>query len=301
MRAITTPFRVLGKAIRQALIFLLPWTLFLHGAVKLHAQSVPGISAYQFSSGVHPTLDATFEDASGSDVTTFWRNELKAISVKVTNKKELIGAAARIPSASADTIRILIAVEKPKGALFTTAHIAFLTTSGFVGPDSPERELTGCTEWVQQRTVILRRQVAQAELDRATRDLENLTRQLDMLKRENQRAENGILKAQQRGEQAERDKQELEGQLKGLAEPVREAGIDSTEQAQLEKDRLRDQRKMVSRVTRAVKTSQAMEKKVQDLQWAIKKNEEDQVAKQNEVDRQQQVVNDLQEKLRNIR
>ncbi|MBZ0206131.1 MAG: hypothetical protein K8H89_07380 [Flavobacteriales bacterium] len=301
MKGTTTASRASGEAIPLGFAFVLALIPFLLGAVNLHAQSVPGVSAYQFSSGVHPTLDATFENASESEVTTFWRNELKSISAKVTNKKELIGATARIPSASADTIRIFIAVEKPKGALFATAHIAFLTTSGFVGPDSPERELTGCTEWVQQRTVILRRQLAQAELDRATRVLENLTRQLDMLKRENQRAENGILKAQQRGEQAERDKQELEGQLKGLAEPVREAGIDSTEQAQLEKDRLRDQRKMVSRVTRAVKTSQAMEKKVEDLQWAIKKNEEDQVAKQNEVDRQQQVVNDLQEKLRNIR
>lgn len=301
MRWTTTASRALGEAIPQALAFALPLIPFLLGAVNLHAQSAPGISAYQFSSGVHPTLDATFENASESEVTTFWRNELKSISAKVTNKKELIGATARIPSASADTMRIFIAVEKPKGALYATAHIAFRTTQGFVGPDSPERELNGCTEWVQQRTVTLRRQLAQAGLDRAKRVLENLNRQLDMLKREKQRAENGILKAQERGEQADRDKQELEGQLKGLADPAREAGADSTEQAQLEKERLRDQRKMESRVTRAAKTSQAMEKKVQDLQWAIKKNEADQVAKQNEVDRQQQVVNDLQEKLRNIR
>ncbi|MEO7081418.1 MAG: hypothetical protein ABIY71_07820 [Flavobacteriales bacterium] len=274
--------------------------LFLVSA-NLQAQSVPGSGAYQFSNGVHPTLDVTFENGSVNEVTAYWQNELKGISLKVTNKKELIGATARIPSASADTMRIFIAVEKPKGALFTTAHIAFLTPNGYVGPDSPERVLNGCTDWVQQRTVMLRRQLTQAELDLAKRDLGNLTRQLDMLKREKLRAESGILKSQQRGEQAESDRQKLEEQLKGILDPTHEAGIDSTERAQLEKERLKDQRKMESKATRASKTTQGMEKKVQDLQWAIKKNGEDQVAKQSEIDRQQQVVNHLQEKLQNIR
>ncbi len=301
MTGVATSPRAFSTAFRRANYLGVSLILTFLGPISLQAQSVPGISAYQFSNGVHPTLDATFENASEKDVSSFWQNELKSISMKVTNKKELIGATARIPSASADTMRILIAVEKPKGGLYTTAHIAFLTPNGYVGPDSPERELNGCRDWVQQRTVILRRQLAQAELDKAKRDLENLTRQLDMLKREKQRAENGILKSQQRGEQAVRDKQELEGQLKGMADPIRETGADSTEQAQLEKERSKDLRKTESKATRASKTTQAMEKKVQDLQWAIKKNEEDQVAKQSEIDRQQQLVNGLQEKLQNNR
>src|SRR5690606_20372116 len=189
------PLRGTFQAGRALLLLLIPVLL---STEDLRGQSAPVVSAFQFSDGVHPTLDATFENASTSEVVAFWRNELKAISVKVTNKKELIASGARIPSASTDTLRIYIAVEKPKGALWATAHMAFRTTSGFVGPDAPERELNGCTEWVQQRTVILRRKLAQAEVDQAQRTLVNLTRQLDMLKREKQRAENGILKAQQR-------------------------------------------------------------------------------------------------------
>ena len=132
--------------------FALPVLIIaLLASATVHAQSAPGLSAYQFSDGVHPTFDATFEDARERDVASFWRNELKSISVKVTNKKELIGAAARIPAASPDTMRILIAVDRPKGGLYTTAHIAFLSTAGYVGPDTPERELNGCTQWVQQR------------------------------------------------------------------------------------------------------------------------------------------------------
>lgn len=301
MRIATTTSRAFDKTFSQVHSYVLPLVLILLSATHVQAQSVPGISAYQFSNGVHPSLDVTFENTSVSEVTTFWRNELKAISMKVTNKKELIGAVARIPSASSDTMRILVAVDKTKGALYTTAHIAFLTTSGYVGPDSPERELNGCKDWVQQRTVTLRTQLAQAELTKAKRDLDNLTRQLDMLKREKLRAENGILKAQQRGEQADRDRIALEEQLKLMADPARDAGADSSEQAQMEKDRLKDMRKAESKATRASKTSQAMEKKVKELQLAIKKNGEDQVAKQTEIDRQQLVVNDLQEKLQNIR
>lgn len=283
--------------LRGAALLVLAWLLL--PAPLLRAQA-PTPSAFQFSDGVHPTLDATFENASTSQVTAFWRNELKAISVKVTNRKELIGSGARIPSASPDTLRIYIAVEKPKGALWATAHIAFQAPSGFVGPDSPERELNGCTEWARQRTVILRRQLAQAEVDQAQRTLGNLERQLDMLKREKQRAENGILKAQQRGEQAARDQQELEGHLQDAASATPEAGIDSTEQAGLEKQRQKDLLRMESRATRSSRTAQAMEKRVQDLQWAIKKNEEDQVAKQQAIERQQLLVNELQEKLRAI-
>lgn len=301
MSCVTTTGCVPGNALRQASAAMLLLIALLLGVVDLHAQSAPGVGAYQFSNGVHPTLDATFENSSVSEVTAYWRNELKMISLKVTNKKELIGASARIPSASADTMRIFIAVEKPKGSAVTTARIAFLTINGYVGPDSPERVLNGCTEWVQQRTVTLRTQLAQAELTKAKRDLDNLTRQLDMLKREKLRAENGILKSQQRGEKAKSDIQKLEEQLKGILDPVNEAGADSTERADMAKDRLKDKRRMESKATSASKTSRDMEKKLQTLQLEIKKNEADQVAKQSEVDRQQQVVNDLQEKLKNIR
>lgn len=268
-------------------------------SATLQAQSAPGMGAYQFSDGVHPTFDATFTDAKEREVTSFWRNELKSISVKVTNKKELIGAGARIPAASPDTLRILIAVDRPKGGLYTTAHIAILSTAGFVGPDSPERELSGCTQWVQQGTVTLRKQFAQAALDVGQRDLERLQRDLAMLKRAKDRAENGLQKAQQRGEQAVRDKADLDTQLSEMnAAPT--AAPDSSSDPNEERDRLKEQSKLRRKITHAEKSAQGMEKKANDLQWAIKQNEKDQVSKQEEIDRQQTLVNGLHEKLQAI-
>lgn len=277
-------------------------TLFLslHFWAPVHAQSAPGMSAFQFSNGVHPTFDATFEDAKEREVETFWRNELKSISVKVTNKKELIGAAARIPAASPDTMRILIAVDRPKGGLYTTAHIAFLSTAGYVGPDSPERELNGCTQWVQQRTVTLRKQFAQAALDLGRRDLDRLQRDLDMLKREKDRAENNLRKAQERGEQADRNKENSERQLGEMDAAATTAVADSTGDPNAEKARVKEQGKLRDKAARAAKTAQDMEKKTKDLHWAIKQNEKDQVSKQEAIDRQQTVVNGLLEKLQAI-
>lgn len=281
--------------------FALPFLIIAQlASAPVHARSAPEMSAYQFSDGVHPTFDVTFENARERDVTSFWQNELKGISVKVTNKKELIGAMARIPAASPDTIRILIAVERPKGGLYTTAHIAFLTTAGFVGPDSPERELNGCTQWVQQRTVSLQKQFAQAALDLGQRDLEQLQRDLAMLKREKDRAQSSLQKAQQRGEQAARDKEGFERQLGEMDASPPAVAADSASGPNAEMDRSKQQGKLRDKVARAAKTSQNMEKKANDLQWTISQNGKDQVKKQEEVDRQQVVVSGLREKLQAI-
>lgn len=269
-------------------------------SAPVRAQSAPGMSAYQFSNGVHPTFDATFEDAKERDVEAFWRNELKSISVKVLNKKELVGAAARIPAASPDTLRILIAVDRPKGGLYSTAHIAILSTAGYVGPDSPQRELNGCMQWVQQRTVTLRKQFAQAALDLDRRDLDRLRQDLDLLKREKSRAESGMQKAQQRSEQAVRDKEESERELGALDAAAATAKADSTSDPNAEKARLKQQDKLRDKAKRATKTAQDMEKRTTDLQWAIKQNEKDQVTKQEAIDRQQAVVNGSLEKLQSI-
>lgn len=283
--------RPLGPAI--LFITLLSWA-------TVNAQSEPRMSAFQFSTGVHPAFDATFEDAKGKDVEAFWRNELKSISAKVSNKKELIGAAARIPGASPDTLRILIAVDRPKGGLYTTAHIAFLSTTGFVGPDSPERELNGCTQWVQQRTVALRKQLAQAALDIGRRDLDRLQRDLDGLKREKERAENNLRKAQERAEQADRNKESSERRLGEMDAAATSATVDSTSGPNAEKARVKEQGKLRDKAARATKTAQDMEKKTKDLQWAINRNEKDQATKQEAIGRQQIVVNGLLEKLQDI-
>ena len=57
---------------------------------------------------------------------------------------------------------------------------------------------------------------------------------------------------------------------------------------------------MKDRIKRLGHTIDAAKKKTDDLNWAIKQNEQDQVTQQQVVDKQQAVVNDLQQKLQAI-
>ncbi|MBS1938901.1 MAG: hypothetical protein JST98_01015 [Bacteroidetes bacterium] len=280
--------------------FLAAALALLLAAGQTRAQVAPSMGAFQFSTGVHPTFDAAFEDASTREVERFWQNELKAISMKVSGRKELTGHAARIPAASPDTLQVLLAVEKPKGGLYTTAHIAFLTTSGYVSPDSREREVAACTEWVRQRMVTLQRQLAQAALDRGQRQLDDNNRQLDQLKREGQRAQDNLRRSQQRIEQAVLDSAEAARQLRQLSAPDSASQADSATAALRNKQVRKEQATWQDRAKRAAYAKQGLEKRVKDLQWAIRKNGEDQAGKQAAIERQQAVVKQLQEKLQAI-
>lgn len=280
--------------------FLAAALALLLAAGQTRAQVVPSMGAFQFSTGVHPTFDAAFEDASTREVERFWQNELKAISMKVSGRKEITGHAARIPAASPDTLQVLLAVEKPKGGLYTTAHIAFLTTSGYVSPDSREREVAACTEWVRQRMVTLQRQLAQAVLDRGQRQLDDNNRQLDQLKREGQRAQDNLRRSQQRIEQAVLDSAEAARQLRQLSAPDSASRTDSATAALRDKQVRKEQATWQDKAKRAAYAKQGLEKRVKDLQWAIRKNGEDQAAKQAGIERQQAVVKQLQEKLQAI-
>ena len=255
----------------------------------------PVMGAYQFSNGVHPVISAVFPNADARTISNFWKAELKAISAKVTDKKELIGAAARIPSASPDTIRILIATEQRKGDKNVVVRIAFQTRTGYVAPDSPERELTSCKEWVRQRSVTLLKQVAQKNLDEAQRQLDRDQRDLEMLKRELDRAEDNLRRTEQRGVDAQRTKAEADSILAlptGMA-----AGTDSLDAVTDAKAQAKEQRSWTKRRDRAIYTAKSMDKKADDLRWAIKKNKEDQEKQGAVIALQQETVNGLKRDL----
>ncbi len=265
----------------------------------LCAQTTPTMGAFQFSDGVHSTFEATFPDAETSTVVSFWKSELKFTSVKVLDKKEMIGQAARIPAATSDTVRILIKVDKPKGATAVMVHIAILTTSGFVAPDSPKRVLDGCTAWVQQRTVTLQKQIAQKVVDAGQSELSRQQDKLSGLQRDNTRAQNSLLKTAQKSEQATQDKATADKQLDQLNADT-SLPADSAAAVKSEKDRKKQLAKLQDRIARLGHTIDSAKKKTDDLNWAIKQNLQEQAAQQLVLDKQQAVVNDLLQKLQAI-
>lgn len=279
---------------------LLIWSFLL--TTFIQAQTTVSISSYTFSNGVHPTISFLFEGTDVKYVEGFWRDELKRMSQEVSSKKEVIGAGALLPQVSPDTVRVLVKAEQRKGSPMLTAHVAILTRSGWVGPDSDPAVFEGAKSFVQERSTALRRQLAQQELTKAERALMNLRNDLSGLQRDKERAEAGIDKSKQKAAEALQEQERTHKDLDELVPKVEAQRAANTttpneENAKLLSDLLKQQSRLQDKHRKALDDERAMKKKADDLAWDIRKNVEDQARKSEEIARQETLVASLREKL----
>lgn len=274
--------------------------------VGARAQSSVQVASFSFSSGIHPTLSFQFEGADAKYVESWWKDELKRVSQDVSNKKEVVGAAALLPQISPDTVRVLVKAEQRKGMPFAMAHVAILTRDGWVGPASNAQVFEGAKTYVQQQSTLLRRQLAQQELTQGERGLVRLNGELNNLKREKERAEAGIEKAKQRSAEAVQEQERLAKEQDELALKVAEQRKDNAEETSAEgekalADLLKQEARLQDKRRKAGEDEVNQKKKSEELVWEVKQNEEAQVRKAAEVARQEQLVKQLREKLEAIR
>ena len=271
----------------------------------LSAQTTVEVSSHRFSDGVHPTYSFVFEGTDVRYVESYWRDELKRISKDVSNKKEVIAAAALLPQLSPDTVRVLVKAEQRKGSPTLTAHVAILTTAGWVGPASEERIHDAAKAYVQQHSTALRRQLAQQELTDAEKGLARLRTDLANLQREKERAESSIEKSRQRAAEAVNEQQEARQRRDELAPRIdaqrqQVAEAPSDEASKELNTLLKQQTRAQDDERKALETERAMKKKEEELTLAVQKNVEDQARKQEAITRQETLVNSLREKLNAI-
>ncbi len=274
--------------------------------VGARAQSSVQVASFSFSSGIHPTLSFQFEGTDAKYVESWWKDELKRVSQDVSNKKEVVGAAALLPQISPDTVRVLVKAEQRKGMPFAMAHVAILTRDGWVGPASNAQVFEGAKTYVQQQSTLLRRQLAQQELTQGERGLVRLNGELNNLKREKERAEAGIEKAKQRSAEAVQEQERLAKEQDELALKVAEQRKDNAEETSAEgekalADLLKQEARLQDKRRKAGEDEVNQKKKSEELVWEVKQNEEAQVRKAAEVARQEQLVKQLREKLEAIR
>lgn len=281
---------------------LLPTLLLAVSATAVIGQTTVTPSSFRFSTGVHPTFSFVFEGTDVKYVESYWRDELKKISEEVSNKKEVIGAGAVIPQVSADTVRVLVKAEQRKGSPLLTAHVAFLTSAGYVGPSSDDKIFNGAQAFVQQHSTALRRQLAQQELTDAEKGLSRLRTELSDLQRQKERDESSIEKSRQKAAEAvteqERTKKELDDLAPRIdAQRVEVVSAPSDEATKELSSLLKDQTRTQDRNRKALEMEHSMTKKAEELTLATQKNMEDQARKQEAIDRQETLVNTLREKL----
>lgn len=286
--------------IHRTLLF----TLLLSGTAS--AQTTVEVSSFAFSDGVHPTFSFFFEGTDTKYVESYWRDELKKISAGVSSKKEVIGQAAMIPQVSGDTVRVYVKSEQRKNSPNLTAHVAIMTTAGFVGPNSEARVFEGAKAYVQQRSVALRRQLAEQELSLAERGLSKLKNELSDLQRDKERAEANIEKSRQRAAEAVQEQERTRVEADELAPRITalqaELGTSPDKEGAKELSGLiRDKDRAQDRNRKAREEETSMHKKVDELTQAIKKNVEDQARKNEEIAKQGTLVASLRDKLSTIR
>jgi hypothetical protein len=266
------------------------------------AQTTVTVGSFGFSNGVHPTIDFIFEGTDTKYVESYWRDELKKISHDVSNKKEVIGHGVLLPQVSPDTVRVLVKAEQRKGSPLLTAHVAILTTQGYVGAGGDPAVLEAAKAFVQRHSTALRRQLAQQELTDAEKGLSRLRNELSMLQREKERAAASIEKRRQKAAEALDDQEKarkLQEELAPRVEAKRnEVAAETTPEDTKELNALlKEQAKAVDAERRAVDTQRSMEKKAADLAWTIKQNEQEQERKATAIARQEELVKALREKV----
>ena len=282
-------------------IFLFP----LIATLGLAAQNTVTPSSYTFSDGIHPTFSFLFEGTDTKYVESYWKDELKKISGSISTKKELTASAALIPSISSDTVRVLVKAEQRKGAALTMAHVAILTSEGYLGPNSNDKAFEAGKAFVQQHSTLIRHQLATQELTLAERGLTKLQGELQNLQHEKERAEAGIEKSKQRAAEAALEQEGLRTEVGSYGPKISTLRSDpgtSADEAKTKElaDLEKQQKKAQDKLRKAEETERSMTKKSDDLTWAIKKNVEEQARKSEAVAQQETLVTSLREKLSTI-
>jgi len=272
----------------------------------LSAQATVTPSSFAFSNDVHPTFSFVFEGTDVKYVESYWRDELKKMSASVSVKKEVIAAGALLPQVSPDTVRILVKAEQRKNSPLLTAHVAILTTAGYVGPTTNERAYEAARAFLQQHSTALRRQLAQQEITTAEKGLTQLRTELSNLQRERERAKSSIEKSRQRAAEAVTDQQKARATMDQLtprieAKRVEVAQTPSDAGTKELNDLLKQQTKAQDTERKALETERNMVKKGEELELQVKKYDEEELRKQEAIARQETLVGTLREKLDAIR
>ncbi len=269
------------------------------------AQTEVRTSSFAFAVGVQPTFSVLFKNADTRTVEAWFKDHLKDISAEVSSKKDLVAIGTRLPEVSTDTIRVYVKADQPKKSTDVTLHLAFKVGSAFVGPDSEARQVEGCRTWVYQETVMLKKMLAQRELDVGTKQQARLEDDLAMLVRENERTQKSIEKTQQNITDAEKAKADTEGELGNMLTKLDSkkqdvANAPSEENTKQLQALVKEREKLQRKSEKLAKDITNGARKIEDLRFEIKKNLADQDAKAKAIAAQKLVVESLRDKIANV-
>lgn len=283
-----------------------PFTLIAALAAPFaFAQTQVTTSSFKYNDGVHPTFSVTIPGTDADKAEKWFKDQLKAISASTGGKNEVVGIGTRLPEVSGDTIRVFVKADQPKKSPDVTVHAAFRVNMAFVGADGDEAQREACRKWVYQTTVDLKKHMAQLDLDAANKMLTTLESDLAGLVKEKGRAEDNLEKTQHGIVDDQKSKVEAEGEAKILETKVeskkQEVVTSPTEENTKDLQSLmKDQEKLRKKAGKLTEDIAAGKRKVEDLEFQIKKNLSEQNTKTKAIATQKEAVALLTAKLAGI-
>ncbi len=279
--------------------------LLLVSSLNVFSQTIVNNTSFTFSGGVYPTFSVTFNNADAGMVEKWYKTQLKSISADMGGKKEVMSIGTRLPEISSDTIRVFLKADKPKKSADVYLHAAFRVNGTFVGPDSDARQLEGCKSWMYQHAIMLKKELVQKELETTTKQQTILENELAGFVKEKDRAQNSIEKTQANITEDEQEKAEVEGKSTIMVTTVdakrQEVANGPTEANTKElQDLLKEQTKLTGKSEKLAKNIESGKKKIENLQYQMKKNLADQDAKGKAIDLQKKLVEEVRTKLAGV-
>jgi DNA repair exonuclease SbcCD ATPase subunit len=279
--------------------------LAILAAFAVNAQTEVRNASFTFAGGVYPTYSVVFNGTDKVAVEKWFKDQLKPISTDMGGKKEVMSIGTRMPEVSSDTMRVFVKADQPKGSKDVTAHVAFRVNNAFIGPDSEERQREACRSWMYQNAVMLKKNIAQKDLEAGQKQLAHLESELSGLVKEKDRAENSTEKTRDRIVEDEKEKIDTEAASSKMETTVaskqQEVTTAPTEENQKElQSLLKEQEKLRKKTAKLTESIADGKKKVEDLQFQIKQNLSAQDAKTKAIEAQKKVVEELTTKLAGI-
>jgi len=274
-------------------------------AFDILAQTEVRYASHTFAGGVYPTYSVVFNGTDKATAEKWFKDQLRSISADMGGKKEVMSIGTRLPEVSGDTLRVFVKADQPKGSTDVMVHAAFRVNMAFVGPDNEERQREGCRNWMYHNAVMLKKNIAQKELEAGQKQLANMEGELAGLVKDKDRAQGSIEKTQHNIVEDEQAKVGAEGESKIMETTVeakkQEVATSPSEENTKElQSMMKDQEKLRKKAQKLTQDIEDGRKKVEDLRFRIKQNLAAQDTQAKAIEAQKKVVEELTTKLAGI-
>ncbi len=258
----------------------------------------------QFQSGAFPSYTITIYDTDERMLERIWKNEVKRKSDKFSNKKDMVALQTKLPIHD-EPLDIHATFDYDKRDNTTRMHVTFLQNGEPIDTENNPEAHAATEKMMYDLAVKMNQAVVLEQIEEQEKIQKDLERDLDRLRRDNEKLHNSILKNQQRIEKAQSDQASLEREIEYQKERIddfeEQTSDNRTSDNLKELSKLRNAlSKMEKKISDLISDQRKYENEIREAEEAIPVNEVDQEKKIEEIEQQRFIVEKYREKYNEI-